>query len=42
MKNSVFWDDMPRGSCESRRVGGTSVLTRIGELGTALAACFGC
>jgi hypothetical protein len=28
MKNGVFWDDTPCGSCKNRRFGGTSVLTR--------------
>jgi hypothetical protein len=29
MKNGIFWDVMPRGSCRNRRFGGTvSVLTR--------------
>jgi hypothetical protein len=42
MKNGVFWDVMPCGSCKNRRFGGTSSsfikVTRIGELGTTLAA----
>jgi hypothetical protein len=37
MKNSVFWDIMPRGSYKKRRFGGTYRLdirvTRIGEVG---------
>jgi hypothetical protein len=41
MKNGVFWDVTPCGSCKNRRFGGTSAsvirVTRIGELGTALA-----
>jgi hypothetical protein len=28
MKNAVFWDVTPRGSCMNRRFEGTSVLTR--------------
>jgi hypothetical protein len=28
MKNAVFCDDTPRGSCENRRFVGTSVLTK--------------
>jgi hypothetical protein len=27
MKNAVFWDDMPCGSCKDRHFGGMSVLT---------------
>jgi hypothetical protein len=41
MKNCVFWDVTPCGSCESRRFGGASAsfirVTIIGELGTTLA-----
>jgi hypothetical protein len=41
MKNCVFWDVTPCGSCKNRRVGGTQRLhhqgARIGELGTTLA-----
>jgi hypothetical protein len=28
MKNAIFWDVTPCGSCKNRRFGGTSVLTR--------------
>jgi hypothetical protein len=28
MKNVVFWDVTPYGSCKNRRFGGTPVLTR--------------
>jgi hypothetical protein len=28
LKNAVFWDVMPCGSCKNRRFGGTSVLTK--------------
>jgi hypothetical protein len=28
MKNAVFWDVTPFGSCKNRRLGETSVLTR--------------
>jgi hypothetical protein len=28
MKNAVFWDVTPCGSCKNRLFGGTSVLTR--------------
>jgi hypothetical protein len=42
MKNGVFWDVTPCGSCKNRRFGGTCAsfirMTRIGELGTTLAA----
>jgi hypothetical protein len=38
MKNDVFWDVSPCGSCKNRRFGGTSAsvirVTRIGELRT--------
>jgi hypothetical protein len=38
MKNGVFWDVTPCGSCKNRRFGGTQDtfirVTRIGELGT--------
>jgi hypothetical protein len=41
MKNGVFWDVTPYGSCKNRRFGGLSAsfirVTRIGELGTTLA-----
>jgi hypothetical protein len=41
MKNGVFWDVTPRGSCKNRCFGGTQRLllkvTRIGELGTTIA-----
>jgi hypothetical protein len=41
LKNAVFWDEMPCGSCKNRRVGGTYRLHHhgeiISELGTALA-----
>jgi hypothetical protein len=41
MKNGVFWDVTPCGSCKYRRFGGTSVsfirVRRIGEIGTTLA-----
>jgi hypothetical protein len=41
MKNAVFWDVTPCGSCKNQRFGGTyrSIIrvTRISELGTALA-----
>jgi hypothetical protein len=41
MKNGVFWDVTPCGSCKNRRFGGTFAsfirVTRIGELGTTLA-----
>jgi hypothetical protein len=41
MKNGVFWDVMPYGSCKHRRLEelGASIntVTRIGELGTTLA-----
>jgi hypothetical protein len=40
MKNGVFWDVTPCGSCKNLRFGGTSSfirVTRIGELGTTLA-----
>jgi hypothetical protein len=40
MKNAVFWDVTPCGSCKNRRFGELSVsfirVTRIGELGTTL------
>jgi hypothetical protein len=42
LKNGVFWDVTPCGSCKNRRFEGTSAsfisVTRIGELGTTLAA----
>jgi hypothetical protein len=42
MKNGVFWDVTPCGSCKNRCFGGTQRLlhrvTRIGELGTTLRA----
>jgi hypothetical protein len=42
MKNGVFWDVTPCGSCKNRRFGGLSAsfarVTRIGELGTTQAA----
>jgi hypothetical protein len=28
VKNAVFWDVAPSGSCKNRRLGGTSVFTR--------------
>jgi hypothetical protein len=41
MKNGVFWDVTPCGSCKNRRFGGLSAsfirVTRIGELETTLA-----
>jgi hypothetical protein len=41
MKNGVFWDVTPCGSCKNRRFGGTGAsfirVTRIGELGSSLA-----
>jgi hypothetical protein len=41
MKNVVFWDVTPRGSCKNRLFGELSAsfirVTRIGELGTRLA-----
>jgi hypothetical protein len=41
MKNTVFWDVTPCGSCKNRRFGGSYRLfmrvSRIGELGTTLA-----
>jgi hypothetical protein len=41
MRNGVFWDVTPCGSCKNRRFGGLSAsfirVTRIGELGTTLA-----
>jgi hypothetical protein len=40
MKNAVFWDVTPCGSCKNRRFGGTYhiiMTTRIGELETTLA-----
>jgi hypothetical protein len=40
MKNGVFWDVTPCGSCKNRRFGGTNAsfigVTRIGEPGTTL------
>jgi hypothetical protein len=40
MKNAVFWDDTPCGSCKNRRFGETITsiikVTRTGELGTML------
>jgi hypothetical protein len=51
LKNGVFWDVTPGGSCKNRRFGATSAsfisVTRFGELGTTLAvtlfaACVGC
>jgi hypothetical protein len=40
MKNGVFWDVTPCGSCKNRSFGGTQRLfirvARIGELGTTL------
>jgi hypothetical protein len=42
MKNGVFWDVTPRGSCKNRCFGGISAsiirVTRISEVGTTLAA----
>jgi hypothetical protein len=42
MKNVVFWDMTPCGSCKKRRLGGELIasiitVTRIGVLGTILA-----
>jgi hypothetical protein len=40
MKNGVFWDVTPCGSCKNRHLGGTYRLppgVKIGELGTTLA-----
>jgi hypothetical protein len=41
LKNDVFWDVMPRGSCKNRRfeecIASFIRVTRIGELGTTLA-----
>jgi hypothetical protein len=41
MKNDVFWDVTPCGSCKNQRFGEISAsftkVTRIGELGTTLA-----
>jgi hypothetical protein len=41
VKNAVFWDVTPCGSCKNRRIGGPSAsiikVTRIGELGLTLA-----
>jgi hypothetical protein len=41
IKNGVFWDVMPCGSCKNRRFGGTLRLLhqgdKIGELGKTLA-----
>jgi hypothetical protein len=40
MKNGVFWDVTPGGSCKNRRFGGSASfisVTRIGELRTTLA-----
>jgi hypothetical protein len=41
MKNGVFWDVTPYGSCKNRRFEELSAsfirVTRIGELGTTLA-----
>jgi hypothetical protein len=41
MKNGVFWDVMPCGSCKNRRFLELSAsfikVTRIGQLGTTLA-----
>jgi hypothetical protein len=46
MKNGVFWDVTPCGSCKNRSFGELSdsfiSVTRIDELGTTLAACVGC
>jgi hypothetical protein len=51
MKNGVFWDVTPCGSCKNPDESSTSFIrvTRIGEIGTILAAtsnflaaCFGC
>jgi hypothetical protein len=40
MKNCVFWDVTPCGSCKNRRFGGLSAsfirVTRISEIGTTL------
>jgi hypothetical protein len=40
MKNDVFWDVTPRGSCNNRRFGELSAsfirVKRIGDLGTTL------
>jgi hypothetical protein len=42
LKNGVFWDVTPCGSCKNRRFGGTwrllHQMTKIGELGTTQAA----
>jgi hypothetical protein len=42
VKNAIFWDVMPCGSCKNQRFGRTLTsiisVTRIGELGTMLVA----
>jgi hypothetical protein len=40
MKNGVFWDVTPCGSCKNRRFGGTNI--RISSQRTSVASCSLC